>query len=158
MINNLILIRSGVDTNSREFKEYYKFLKDNHKKFYYLDFAVENNSPVLSNPPIIIDEEYRDYKVDDISFIWKKNEIIGHQVTTFEKLRPVIPLGMSTGNHLDMDRVRSLRGRHVISQKESFCKNNCDLHNSLLRYYESRKNGKLESMGMIKDEEVIKKR
>lgn len=152
---NRIIIKSGIDINSVEFKKYYMELKERKVWCYYLDLAVSNNSPLLINPIAFEEKEYGDYKIDDISFVISGDEIIGHQVYLLEKIKPVIPLGIETGNHLDMDRVKNLPARLVFGQKESFCKYNIDINNQLIEYLSNRVHGKLEYKGIVNIENKV---
>lgn len=150
-----ITIKSGIDINSEEFKSYYDSLKDTEKTFYFLDLAVSNDSPVLSDPLVFDEKEYKEYKIDDIAFILSDGNIIGHMIYTLEKKRPTIPLGLGNNNHLDLERVSELSGRISYSRIEYFCKYNIDINNLIVKYLSNRIRGSLEYKGFVPIESKV---
>ncbi len=154
MTNN-ITIKSGIDINSNEFKDYLEILKSEGIKCYFLDLALSNNSPVLTNPFVFEEKEYKDYRIDDISFIIDKGDIIGHMVYTLEKVRPTIPLSLGSRNHLDLERVKQISGRISFNKIEYFCKYNINIKDIIVNYLSARIHGNLEYTGIIAIENKI---
>lgn len=154
MTNN-ITIKSGIDINKEEFKLYYNELKEMGVKGYYLDLAIDSNSQVLSNPIVFEEQDYNDYSVDDIGFIIKGNEIIGHMVYTLTKEQSTIPLSLGNKKHLDLERASQLSGKICFNKLEYFCKFNIDINDLIVQYLHNRIHGNLEYKGSISREDKI---
>lgn len=154
MTNN-ITIKSGIDIDSNEFKNYLELLKKEGIKSYFLDLALSNNSEILTNPFVFDEKEYQEYKIDDISFIISDDNIIGHMVYTLEKVRPVIPLSLGTRYHLDLERVKQIPGRISFNKLEYFCKYNININDIIIKYLSARVRSNLEYKGNISIENKI---
>lgn len=154
-MTNDITIRSGIDINSEEFINYHKYLKENNIRCFFLDSAVNNNSPVLTAPLLFDEKDYSDYKIDDISFIVNDNKIIGHMVYSLLKTRPTIPLGMGSKNHLDLEQVKRLNGRISFNKLEYFCNYNINIDDLIVYYLSDRIRGKLEYKGSLSIENKV---
>lgn len=144
MNDRIIKIKSGVDYSIPQFQEYYQKLKEQKVDTYYLDYALKTNSIVLTDPLIFNDEDYTQYSIDDISFTWENDTIIGHQVINFSKEKATIFLGHNSGNHLDHSYINNLGHRRRFSCLEYYCVDNIDRH-ILIKYMDSRISGQLES-------------
>lgn len=155
MINNLT-IRSGININSDEYKEYLEFLKEEKINASYLDWATSINSPVLTEPLVFDESSYDEYKIDDISFIIENGNVIGHMVYSLEKKKTTIHLSMGSSNHLDMERIKQMSSRITFNRTEYFCKYNIDINNIIFEYLSSRIHGKLEYKGTISLENKIR--
>lgn len=154
-MTNDITIKSGININSEEFINYHTYLKENNIRCFFLDSAVNNNSPVLTDPLLFEEKEYRDYEIDDISFIISDNEIIGHMVYLLKKERPTIDLSMGSKNHLDLEKVKKLSGRVSFNRSEYFCKYNININDLIINYLSTRIHGNLEYKGNITIENKI---
>lgn len=155
MNDNTITIKSGVDIDSKEFKEYYNLVQEQGKNILFLNDLVERNSSLLTSPTIINRDKMYSYKEDDMAFIWQNGKIIGHRMTMLEKKRPVINLGMKIGNHLDMDEVRDVNSIFRYIRVEFYCKHNYNLDELLRLYLEKRTYGFLEYTGELINEPKI---
>lgn len=153
MTNKIITIKSGISPDSLQFQTYYQNLKNAGIKTFYLDRALEENSEVLTNPISFKDEDYNDYLVEDISFFWCEQEIIGHQIITMEKKQNKIFLGNNKTNHLDRMYIENPGHRRKVSRLEYYCEAESI---DILRYYHNRMDGKLESEVLIPYEKQIK--
>lgn len=156
MINKIIKIKSGIDINSDQFKNYYNYLKENKIKSLFLDMAIEINSEVLSNPFCFEEKDYSEFKVDDISFVWLDDKIIGHTLTTIKKDRFSIPTSSGRFNHLDKD-IFNIDGKLSYSKLEQNLLYGVDIEESMNRYLNSRVHGKMEEIGAIEYEKTIQK-
>lgn len=156
MINKIIKIKSGVDINCEPFKNYYKLLKENGYRTMFLDMAVEINSEVLSNSICFEEKDYREFKVDDISFVWVDDKIIGHTLTTIKKDRFAIPTSSGDFNHLNQD-IFDVDGKLSYSKLEQDLLYDVDIDESMNKYLHSRIHGKTEELGTIEYEKNIKK-
>lgn len=156
MINKIIKIKSGVDINSDQFKNYYNNIKGNKLKSLFLDIAVEGDLDVLSNPICFEEKDYSEFKVDDISFIWVDDKIIGHTLTTIKKDRFSIPTSSGRFNHLDKD-IFNIDGKLSYSKLEQNLLYGVDIEESMNRYLHSRVHGKMEEIGVINYEKTIQK-
>lgn len=144
MNNKIIKIKAGVDINSPTLKTYCQKLKENKIHSSYLDDAVKDASIALTNPIVFKDEDYNEYSVDDISFVWVEDEIIGHQVITMEKKKSTVFLGHNSGNKLDPNYLNNPSYRRRTTRLEYYSEVELD-YSIFQKYYEERKNGKLES-------------
>lgn len=156
MINKIIKIKSGIDINGDQFKNYYNYLKENKIKSLFLDMAIEINSEVLSNPICFEEKDYSEFKVDDISFVWLDDKIIGHNLTTIKKDRFSIPTSSGNFNHLDKD-IFNVDGKLSYSKLEQNLLYDVDIEESMNRYLHSRIHGKMEEIGAIEYEKTIQK-
>ena len=154
MINN-ITIKSGIDINSQEFIEYYNKIKEIGVHSLLLDYAVSCNSETLKNPLIFDESDYEEYKVDDIAFIRSDGNIIGHMVYMLEKSKPTISLGLSRGNHLDMERVKQLRSNFRFCRAEYYCDKEININDLIVQYLSNRIHQKLEYKGSVPFEPKI---
>lgn len=144
MNNKIIKIKAGVDINSQTFKTYCQKLKENKINSSYLDDATKDASIALTNPIVFKDEDYSEYSIDDISFVWVGDEIIGHQVITMRKKKSTVFLGHNSGNKLDPNYLKNPSYRRRITRLEYYSEAELD-YSVFQKYYEERKNGKLES-------------
>lgn len=154
MINN-ITIKSGIDINSDEFKNYLELLKKEKINSCFLDLALSNNTEVLTKPFVFDEKEYKEYKIDDISFIIYDDNIIGHMVYTLQKERPVIPLSLGTRYHLDLERAKQIPGRLSFNKLDYFCKYNININDNIINYLSTRIHSNLEYKGNISIENKI---
>lgn len=156
MIDKIVKIKSGVDINSPQFKKYYMMLKQKNKNSNFLDFALEQNSKVLSDPICFEESEYIDFNVDDLSFIWYENEIIGHTLTNIKKTRFSIPTSSGTKNHLD-EKIKEKDGIKSYSKIEQVVLDDFCSGIVMDSYLYNRIHGKMEGIGSLKYEKTIKK-
>lgn len=154
MINN-ITIKSGIDINSQEFIEYYNKIKEIGVHSILLDYAVSCDSQVLKNPLIFDENDYEEYKVDDIAFIRNNGNIIGHMIYVLEKTKPTIPLSLGRGNYLDMERVKQLRSNFRFGRSEYYCEKEIDINNLVIGYLSNRIHGQLDYKGSVPFEPKI---
>ncbi len=156
MKDKIINIKSGVDINSDEFKNYYAYLKDTGYKTIFLDMAVSDDSKVLSSPVEFNEKDYREINVDDIAFIWLDNKIVGHVMTNIKKNRFVVPLSSGIGNHLDKSLLEKDGGMSFIKMEQVLIES-IDINNLLYLYMMDRTHGKMEKAGIIKYEKTLTK-
>lgn len=158
MTDKTIIIKSGIDIESEEFKQYYQKLKEEGKTCGYLENALNDKSPVLIKPFAFKDSEYAEYSIDDISFFWLDSEIIGHQVITMQKVKGVIYLKDSRKKDHIQQQVRNPKYRKKISRLE-FVGDKELADSAFYQYYHDRIDGKLESEMVIQYEKqnTIKK-
>lgn len=154
MKDKIICIKSGIDIEDIRFKEYYKKLKDQSITTIFLDNAVENHSIVLSNPLVFNEEDYDEYTIDDISFLWDGENIIGHQVITMTKKNNSIALSHNRGYNLDTKYLEKPGCKKTVSTIEYYCEDR-KIQSSFLQYYKDRTQGKLESEIKISYEKQI---
>lgn len=155
MNDNIITIKSGVDIDSKEFKDYYNRLKEQGKKFLFLDDMVERKANLLTNPVFIDRNEMYEYKADDMAFIWQDGKIIGHRMSLLEKKRPIVNLSMGTNNHLNMNEVKRVSFHFCYLRMEFYCEYNYNLDDILRSYLEKRTYGFLEYTGELLNEQKI---
>lgn len=154
-MTNEITIKSGIDINDAQFQEYYAGLKKENINCHFLEFAINNNSKVLSEPVVFDEKEFSDYQVDDISFIIEEGKIVGHMYYFLQKKPPVIPLSLGDGNHLDLKRVKELSSRIIFTKLEYFFEYDIDIKNLIVKYLSNRIHGNLEYKGNIEIENKI---
>lgn len=154
MKNKTIIIKSGIDPEQPEFQEYYQNLKKLEVKTYFLDCAVSKKSELLSHPIAFNGDEYSGYDIDDISFFWYEQRIIGHQVLNMTKTRNAISLGHNIGNHLDPEYLNNSGYRRRCSRLEYYCEFE-NIRLQVLQYCADRTSGKLESEFVIPYEKQI---
>lgn len=156
MKEKVINIKSGVDIDSIEFKNYYAHIKDIGSKTIFLDMAVSDNSKVLSSPVAFDEKDYRQINVDDMAFIWEDNKIIGHVMINIKKDRFVVPLSAGTTNHLDKSLLEKDGGMTFI-KLEQILTENIDINNLLYLYMMDRVHGKMEKTGTVEYEKTFTK-
>lgn len=156
MENKIIKIKSGVDIESKEFQDYYKLVNECERKNIFLDMAVEQRSQVLINPVVFNENDYQEINIDDISFIWIDNRIIGHTMYNVKKERFSMPLSQNAGNHLDK-RLLDINGSLSFSKIEQCLLENIDIKDLLYQYIKGRINGQMEKVGIIEYEKSFKK-
>ena len=154
MKDKIICIKSGIDIEDIRFKDYYKKLKDQGISTMFLDSAVENNSIVLFNPLTFYEEDYDEYTIDDISFLWSGENIIGHQVITMTKKKNNISLSHNRGYTLDKKYLENPGCKKIVSTIEYYCEDK-EIQSSFLQYYNDRTQGKLESEITVSYEKQI---
>ena len=150
-----ITIKSGIDINSEEFINYHNKIKELKVNCPILDYAVSCDSEVLKNPLIFDENDYQEYKIDDVSFIRSDGNIIGHMVYTMEKLKPTIPLGLNRGNHLDVERIKKITSTYRFSKSEYFCESKININDLITQYLSNRIHQKLEYKGSIEFEPKV---
>lgn len=155
MKDKIIVVKSGIDKESEEFKEYYVKLKVEGFNTIFLDDILKRGEKLLLTPLVFNGDDYAEYYVDDVSFIWCEDRIIGHQIATIEKKRSVINLGHNNGNHLDPKYMANPGSIKKISRLDYYCELN-EFKNEVFPYFEARINGKLESEIVIPYEKQIK--
>ena len=143
MKDKIIVMKAGIDLNSLEFKEYYQRLKQLGVRTFYLDNAMTRSQEVLTTPIIFNDDEYNEYKIDDIAFLWIDEKIIGHQVLEMTKMVGKVHLGHNFGDHLDKEYIKKPGYRRKVSSLEYYCDIKIDV--PVYQYYKARTSGKLES-------------
>lgn len=156
MINKIIKIKSGIDINSQAFKDYCNLLKEKNARISFLELAINGNSKVLVNPINFEEKEYKEFTVDDISFAWSDDKIIGHTLTNIKKRRFAIPTSSGSRFHLD-DYIKNQDGTISFSKIEQFVLNNLNIDEAMNIYLHNRIHGKLESIGSVEYEETNKK-
>lgn len=156
MKDRIVNIKSGVDINSDEFKTYYDYLKSINSKTVFLDMAVKENSQVLSSPIVFNEKDYCQVNVDDISFIWMDDRIIGHTMINVKKLRFVVPLSAGSVNHID-ENLLEKQGSMSFSKIEQVLIEDIDVSQLLYLYITDRIHGKLEKTGTIAYEKILTK-
>lgn len=154
MKDKIVTIKSGIDPEQPEFKEYYQNLKKLGVQTYFLDGAVDKKSDLLTHPIAFNGDEYSGYDVDDVSFIWYEQRIIGHQVLNMTKTKNSISLGHNLGNHLEQNYLNNPGYRKRVSRLEYYCEFE-NIRLQVLQYCEDRTNGKLESEFVISYEKQI---
>lgn len=140
MKDKIVEVKSGINPEEERFRRYYQNLKSEGIATYYLDKALELKSKVLINPLIFNSQSFEEYSVDDISFFWSEDRIIGHQVITMTKTKD---------NSFNKPIYRK-----KVSKLEYYCELE-SLPFNMLQYYEARTNGKLESEIIIPYEKQI---
>lgn len=155
MIDKTIIIKSGVDIESEAFKIYYQKLTEEGKVFDYLENAIKDKSEVLLKPFPFKDLEYGEYSIDDISFFWMDDEIIGHQVINMKKVKGTIYLGNSRKKDHIKNQLENPKYRKKITRLEFV--GDKELKDTVLyQYYHERISGKLESELVIQYEKQNK--
>ena len=155
MKDKFITVKSGIDVESETFKEYYLKLKIDKVNTSFLDMVLDKGQKVISSPLVFNGDDYEEYHVDDIAFIWLEDRIIGHQITTMEKKRSVINLVHNIGNHLDPEYIANPGSSRKFSRLDYYCELG-DIRTEIFSYFEDRTRGKLESEIVIPYEKQIK--
>lgn len=155
MKDKIIVIRSGIDKESEEFREYYAKLKSEGFNTAFLDSILKNGEKLLLTPLVFNSDDYEEYYVDDVSFIWSEGRIVGHQIATMEKKRNAVNLGHNRGNQLDPGYVSNPGTSKRMSRLDYYCEFD-DLKSHIFTYFTDRTNGKLESEIVIPYEKQIK--
>lgn len=156
MKNKIVKIKTGVDIESAEFKEYYKSINTLTHNNIFLNMAVKENSKVLSNPLLFYEKDYQEINIDDISFIWVDNSIVGHTMYNVKKKRFSIPLSQKTGDYLDK-RLFDINGTITFSKIEQCLLENIDVKDLYYKYIKDRINGQTEKIGTIEYEKNFTK-
>lgn len=154
MKDKIIVIKSGINLEQPEFKEYYEKLKQIGFRTDFLDLSIKTKPELLTNPIVFDDSKYEEYKIDDVSFLWLNGKIIGHQFLRMTKIRSKIQLGHNIGNYLDKEYLKSPGYRKKVLRVEYYCElENVEL--PIYKYFQDRTNGKLESEVVIPYEKQI---
>lgn len=151
-----VKIKSGVDIECEAFKAYYEIVKKNIHRNIFLEMAVKQHSQVLSNPIIFCEKDYQEINIDDISFVWINNTIIGHTMYNVKKKRFSIPISQNSENYLDKSLL-DINGGITFSKVEQNLLENIDINDLLYQYIISRINGKIEKTGNIEYEKGFTK-
>ena len=154
MKDKIITIKSGIDLEQPEFKEYYQKIKQLGVQTCFLDLAINQSSEVLSNPIVLNGDDFDEFDIDDISFLWLDGKIIGHQFLSISKFRSSIQLGHNKGNHLDPKYMQNPGHRRKISRIEYYCELE-GVQIPISEYCKDRTSGKLESEVVIPYEKQI---
>lgn len=151
-----VSIKSGVDINSKEFKEYYEHVKNLTFKNKFLNIAVKENSKVLTSPIVFNGKDYKEINIDDMSFVWFEDRIIGHTLYNIKKIKFSIPITRNSKNYLD-ERLFDIDGRFCFSKIEQFLVEDIELDDLLYSYLKDRINGKTEKTGIVEYEKDFTK-
>lgn len=151
-----VTIKSGVDINSKEFKEYYERVKNLTFKNTFLNIAVKENSKVLISPIAFNGKDYKEINIDDMSFVWLEDKIIGHTLYNIKKIKFSIPITRNSKNYLD-ERLFDIDGRFCFSKMEQFMIEDIELDDLLYSYLKDRINGKMEKAGIVEYEKDFTK-
>ena len=155
MKDKFITVKSGIDVESETFKEYYLKLKIDKVNTSFLDMVLDKGQKVISSQVVFNGDDYTEYYVEDVSFIWCEDRIIGHQIATMEKKRNAINLGHNRGNHLDPRYMANPGSSKRMSRLDYYCEIS-NLKTEVFAYFEARTSGKLESEIVIPYEKQIK--
>lgn len=156
MKNKIIIIKSGINIDSNEFKNYYDYIKSKNSKASFLDTAVEDDSKILSSPVTFEEKDYCEINVDDISFIWMDNKIIGHTMINIKKNKFVVPLSSGTKNHVDKNLLEK-QGPISFNKVEQVLIEDIDVDSVLYSYMMDRIHGKMEKTGIVEYEKAFTK-
>ena len=137
MKDKIIVIKSGINLEQPEFKEYYEKLKQIGFRTDFLDLSIKTKPELLTNPIVFDDSKYEEYKIDDVSFLWLNGKIIGHQFLRMTKIRSKIQLGHNIGNYLDKEYLKSPGYRKKVLRIEYYCElENVEL--PIYKYFQDR--------------------
>ncbi len=156
MKDKIVDIKSGIDINSNEFKTYYAYLKSINYKATFLDMAVNSNSKVLSSPVAFDEKNYEQINLDDMSFVWMDNKVIGHTMINIKKNRFVVPLSSGSKNHVDKSLLEK-QGGVSFSKIEQVLIEDINIDDLLYLYMIDRTHGKMEKTGTVEYEKDLKK-
>ncbi|MBE6138136.1 MAG: hypothetical protein E7173_00135 [Firmicutes bacterium] len=150
MKDKKITVKSGIDPTSVEFLEYYERLKTNGVNTVILDDMLQRGQKLFLTPLVFNGDDYQEYNVDDVAFIWLEDRIIGHQISSMQMSRSPFRIA----EHKESGIALKKGGSKKFTRFDYYCEVD-GIRNSILKYFTDRVNGQLESEIVIPYEKQI---
>jgi len=151
MKDKTVIVKSGIDPTSVEFLEYYERIKKDGVNTLQLDDMLKRGQLLFLTPLVFNGDDYEEYYVDDISFIWMEERIIGHQISEMKMTKA--PFRMPRPGESPLTQKHG--GIKTFTRFDYYCEVE-GIRHEILQYFTDRTSGKLESEIVIPYEKQIK--